>query len=240
LGPASSPRRSFPAVKLSILVEINHGRIQSFKTRPTPQTSRTRRQQQNSFADHVPIVVHLHSGQSSAKYWTCDFTVEYVRNSTPPTARKNTSRCQKSHAYARKLSSVFVGARNMSKRSSKEQNKSSLTGCGPGIGFELRSDDRRRKGLRRPRHIPKGARRRSRVKIQKQAVRQFFQYADLTGTNVNARRFGGRSRKENSANSRPSSTKPAGFPPPMPVSEETQNRALGKKVCKSTCAVHFT
>ena len=30
-------------------------------------------------ADHVPIVVHLHAGQSSAKYWTCDFTAEYVR-----------------------------------------------------------------------------------------------------------------------------------------------------------------
>jgi glutamate N-acetyltransferase/amino-acid N-acetyltransferase len=30
-------------------------------------------------ADHVPIVVDLHSGQSRARYWTCDFTAEYVR-----------------------------------------------------------------------------------------------------------------------------------------------------------------
>jgi glutamate N-acetyltransferase / amino-acid N-acetyltransferase len=30
-------------------------------------------------ADHVPIVVDLHAGRSSARYWTCDFTAEYVR-----------------------------------------------------------------------------------------------------------------------------------------------------------------
>src|SRR5499425_2957971 len=30
-------------------------------------------------ADHVPIVVDLHSGGSRARYWTCDFTAEYVR-----------------------------------------------------------------------------------------------------------------------------------------------------------------
>ena len=30
-------------------------------------------------ADHVPIVLHLHSGTERARYWTCDFTAEYVR-----------------------------------------------------------------------------------------------------------------------------------------------------------------
>jgi glutamate N-acetyltransferase/amino-acid N-acetyltransferase len=30
-------------------------------------------------ADHVPIVVDLHAGKSSARYFTCDFTAEYVR-----------------------------------------------------------------------------------------------------------------------------------------------------------------
>ena len=30
-------------------------------------------------ADHVPIVVHLHAGNARARYWTCDFTAEYVR-----------------------------------------------------------------------------------------------------------------------------------------------------------------
>lgn len=30
-------------------------------------------------ADHVPIVVNLRSGTAKAKYWTCDFTAEYVR-----------------------------------------------------------------------------------------------------------------------------------------------------------------
>lgn len=30
-------------------------------------------------AEHVPIVLHLHQGPASARYWTCDFTAEYVR-----------------------------------------------------------------------------------------------------------------------------------------------------------------
>jgi glutamate N-acetyltransferase / amino-acid N-acetyltransferase len=30
-------------------------------------------------ADHVPIIMDLHAGRESARYWTCDFTAEYVR-----------------------------------------------------------------------------------------------------------------------------------------------------------------
>jgi glutamate N-acetyltransferase / amino-acid N-acetyltransferase len=30
-------------------------------------------------AEHVPIVLHLHQGPASARYWTCDLTAEYVR-----------------------------------------------------------------------------------------------------------------------------------------------------------------
>ena len=30
-------------------------------------------------AEHVPLVVDLHAGDASARYWTCDFTAEYVR-----------------------------------------------------------------------------------------------------------------------------------------------------------------
>jgi glutamate N-acetyltransferase / amino-acid N-acetyltransferase len=30
-------------------------------------------------AEHVPIIVDLHAGRSGARYWTCDFTAEYVR-----------------------------------------------------------------------------------------------------------------------------------------------------------------
>jgi glutamate N-acetyltransferase / amino-acid N-acetyltransferase len=30
-------------------------------------------------AKHVPIVMDLHAGKSHARYWTCDFTAEYVR-----------------------------------------------------------------------------------------------------------------------------------------------------------------
>ncbi len=30
-------------------------------------------------AKHVPIIVNMHSGAAVARYWTCDFTAEYVR-----------------------------------------------------------------------------------------------------------------------------------------------------------------
>ena len=30
-------------------------------------------------AEHVPIVIDLHDGPAKARYWTCDFTAEYVR-----------------------------------------------------------------------------------------------------------------------------------------------------------------
>ncbi len=30
-------------------------------------------------AEHVPLVVDLHAGKARARYWTCDFTAEYVR-----------------------------------------------------------------------------------------------------------------------------------------------------------------
>ena len=30
-------------------------------------------------ADQVPILMHLHAGPARARYWTCDFTAEYVR-----------------------------------------------------------------------------------------------------------------------------------------------------------------
>jgi glutamate N-acetyltransferase / amino-acid N-acetyltransferase len=30
-------------------------------------------------ADHVPLIVDLHAGIATARYWTCDFTSEYVR-----------------------------------------------------------------------------------------------------------------------------------------------------------------
>jgi glutamate N-acetyltransferase/amino-acid N-acetyltransferase len=29
--------------------------------------------------EHVPVVVDLHVGDARARYWTCDFTAEYVR-----------------------------------------------------------------------------------------------------------------------------------------------------------------
>src|ERR1700674_3637399 len=30
-------------------------------------------------AEHVPLIVDLHAGKAMARYWTCDFTAEYVR-----------------------------------------------------------------------------------------------------------------------------------------------------------------
>ena len=29
--------------------------------------------------EHVPLIVDLHAGKAMARFWTCDFTAEYVR-----------------------------------------------------------------------------------------------------------------------------------------------------------------
>ena len=60
------------------LVEITMAGIKVLK-RGQPLDFNERAASNKLLADHVPIVVHLHAGQSSAKYWTCDFTAEYVR-----------------------------------------------------------------------------------------------------------------------------------------------------------------
>ena len=60
------------------LVEITMAGIKVLK-RGQPLDFNERPASNKLLADHVPIVVHLHAGQSSAKYWTCDFTAEYVR-----------------------------------------------------------------------------------------------------------------------------------------------------------------
>src|SRR5438445_731681 len=60
------------------LVEITMAGIKVLK-RGQPLDFNERAASNKLLTDHVPIVVHLHAGQSSAKYWTCDFTAEYVR-----------------------------------------------------------------------------------------------------------------------------------------------------------------
>jgi glutamate N-acetyltransferase/amino-acid N-acetyltransferase len=60
------------------LVEITMAGIKVLK-RGQPLDFNERAASNKLLADHVPIVVHLHAGQSSARYWTCDFTAEYVR-----------------------------------------------------------------------------------------------------------------------------------------------------------------
>src|SRR5207244_7162779 len=60
------------------LVEITMAGIKVLK-RGQPLDFNERAASNKLLTAHVPIVVHLHAGQSSAKYWTCDFTAEYVR-----------------------------------------------------------------------------------------------------------------------------------------------------------------
>src|SRR5213082_2495646 len=60
------------------LVEITMAGIKVLR-RGQPLDFNERAASNKLLTDHVPIVVHLHAGQSSAKYWTCDFTAEYVR-----------------------------------------------------------------------------------------------------------------------------------------------------------------
>jgi len=60
------------------LVEITMAGIKVLQ-RGQPLEFNERAASNKLLADHVPIVVHLHAGKSSARYWTCDFTAEYVR-----------------------------------------------------------------------------------------------------------------------------------------------------------------
>jgi len=60
------------------LVEITMAGIKVLK-RGQPLDFNERAASNKLLADHVPIVVHLHAGPAVARYWTCDFTAEYVR-----------------------------------------------------------------------------------------------------------------------------------------------------------------
>jgi glutamate N-acetyltransferase / amino-acid N-acetyltransferase len=60
------------------LVEITMAGIKVLK-RGQPLDFNERAASNRLLADHVPIIVHLHAGPAMARYWTCDFTAEYVR-----------------------------------------------------------------------------------------------------------------------------------------------------------------
>ena len=60
------------------LVEITMAGIKVLK-RGHPLDFNERAASNKLLADHVPILVNLHAGKSVARYWTCDFTAEYVR-----------------------------------------------------------------------------------------------------------------------------------------------------------------
>jgi glutamate N-acetyltransferase/amino-acid N-acetyltransferase len=60
------------------LVEITMAGIKVLK-RGQPLDFNERAASNKLLADHVPIIVNLHAGKSVARYWTCDFTAEYVR-----------------------------------------------------------------------------------------------------------------------------------------------------------------
>jgi len=60
------------------LVEITMAGIKVLrKGQPLPFNERAA--SNRLLADHVPILVDLHAGDARARYWTCDFTAEYVR-----------------------------------------------------------------------------------------------------------------------------------------------------------------
>jgi glutamate N-acetyltransferase/amino-acid N-acetyltransferase len=60
------------------LVEITMTGIKVLK-RGQPLDFNERAASRKLLAAHVPIVVDLHAGPAKARYWTCDFTAEYVR-----------------------------------------------------------------------------------------------------------------------------------------------------------------
>jgi glutamate N-acetyltransferase / amino-acid N-acetyltransferase len=47
--------------------------------RGQPLNFNERAASQRLLEDHVHVIVNLHAGRASARYWTCDFTAEYVR-----------------------------------------------------------------------------------------------------------------------------------------------------------------
>ena len=60
------------------LVDINMAGIPVLR-RGRPLDFNERAASNRLLADHVHIVMHLHAGTAAARYWTCDFTAEYVR-----------------------------------------------------------------------------------------------------------------------------------------------------------------
>ena len=60
------------------LVEITMAGIKVLR-KGQPLAFNERTASNRLLAEHVPIVVDLHAGKSCARYWTCDFTAEYVR-----------------------------------------------------------------------------------------------------------------------------------------------------------------
>ncbi len=60
------------------LVEIKMAGIPVLR-RGQPLDFNERAASNKLLADHVPLVVDLHAGDASARFWTCDFTAEYVR-----------------------------------------------------------------------------------------------------------------------------------------------------------------
>ena len=60
------------------LVDIKMAGIPVFR-RGQPLDFNERAASNRLLAEHVSIVLHLHAGPASARYWTCDFTAEYVR-----------------------------------------------------------------------------------------------------------------------------------------------------------------
>ena len=60
------------------LVEITMAGIKVLR-KGQPLAFNERAASNRLLAEHVPIVMDLHAGKSHARYWTCDFTAEYVR-----------------------------------------------------------------------------------------------------------------------------------------------------------------
>ena len=60
------------------LVEITMAGIKVLR-KGQPLAFNERAASNRLLAEHVPIIVDLHAGKSRARFWTCDFTAEYVR-----------------------------------------------------------------------------------------------------------------------------------------------------------------
>ena len=78
-GPAIEVRRAAAPGQFVSFAGSDMARGETVLRRGQPLEFNERAASNKLLGKHVPIMMNLHGGKASARYWTCDFTAEYVR-----------------------------------------------------------------------------------------------------------------------------------------------------------------